>query len=63
MCRDFPRGLILESEKRKLISAFGLSRVAAANPDRIRFELAKHEKMVPEEQRQVQELLKVRIPY
>lgn len=61
--KDFPRGLILESEKRKLISAFGLSRVAAANPDKIRFELAKHEKMVPEEQKQIQDLLKVRIPY
>lgn len=61
--KDFPRGLTLESEKRKLISAFGLSRVAAANPDKIRFELAKHEKMVPEEQKQLQDLLKIRIPY
>ncbi len=61
--KDFPRALTLESEKRKLISAFGLSRVAAANPDKIRFELARHEKMIPEEQKQVQDLLKVRIPY
>jgi len=60
---DFPSTLTLESERRKLISAFGLSRLAAKAPDRIRFELAAHEKMVPEDQEKLQKLLGVKIPY
>lgn len=61
--QDFPSGLTEESERRKLMSAFGLSRLAAKAPDKIRFELSKHEQMVPEEKDQLGKILKVAIPY
>jgi hypothetical protein len=60
---DFPSGLVRASQERKLISAFGLSRVAAVNPDKIRFEVSAHEKMIPEEREGIQKLLGIRIPY
>jgi hypothetical protein len=60
---DFPSGLVLESERRKLITAFGLSRLAAKAPEKVRFEKAKHETMVPEEREELQKVLGVRIPY
>ncbi len=60
---DFPTGLTEESEHRKLISAFGLSRLAAKAPDKIRFEPSKHERMVPEEKALLQKLLNLNIPY
>jgi len=58
---DFPKSLIVEVEKRRILSEFELNTPAAAGMTH--WEVSAHEGMVKEQQAELQKVLGVRIPY